>query len=459
MGGRAGPRTGGRGPAVTPALLVLALGTGSPTALAEPRAIALRELFAAAAVHYPEVPVAASELRTAQAGRSLVRATRRWPGLTGTGVFGVVPAARGDIFDSPDNPRDLDDLGPFWRMRLEVEYPIVTWGALAEAERGAAALVGSREARTRAKRDAGLLLAARAYFGWQLATRSLAVATEVRGHLEAHLQRLESPPEGQETEATDLFRARHGRFELDRLEARARRRLREAEVGLRELAGEDARPVRDELLPLVPDTRVVEDAVAEALSANAEVQEAERAAQARGHVAEAVRRERLPAMALQGRIDYGHATNRDEQHNPFVYDPFNVRSVAATVGLRWDLSFKQRQAKVAAAAADAQAAAARARAVKTRVSVEVAGLHARVEEARAVHESSRRALSTTANWLRVAEENVGLGTASTKDLIDSYTAYAQARGAHFEAVHDLDLAVVEWRLALGRPPLAPEESP
>ncbi len=440
-------------------VLALALAAAAVAPGAEARRIDLRELLAVTARSYPQVAVAEAELAAAQASHALARATRRWPRLTGVGLFGAVPAARGDIFDSPDDPRDLDDLGPFWRARLEVEYPLFTWGALDRAERAAGAIVGSREARARGRRDEGLLLAARAYFGWQLAARSLAVVGDVRGHLEDHLRRLESPPDGTETEATDLFRARHARFELDRLEARARRRAREAEAGLQELVGEPVRPARDELIPLAADTRALENAVAEALAANAEVREAEQVAEARGHLAEAVRRERLPALAIEGRLDYGHATNRDEQHNPFVYDPFNVRSLTAAVGLRWDLSFKQRGARVAREAAEAEAARARARALRARVRVELGDLHARLAEAREVHETSRRALSTTANWLRVAEENVGLGTASTKDLIDAYTAFMQARAAHFEAVHDLDLAVVAWRLALGREPLAEGEAP
>jgi outer membrane protein TolC len=281
----------------------------------------------------------------------------------------------------------------------------------------------------------------------------------VRGHLEEHLQRLESPPEGAETEPMDLFRARHARFELDRIEARAARRAREAEAGLRELYGEDVRPARDTLFVLAADAGEPARAIDEALAANPDVREAELAAEARAHLADVARLERRPLLAIEGRLEYGHASNRDKQDNPFAYEPFNVRSASAALALSWDLSVKQRDARVARAQAEAEAARARARAVRARVRVELEHLHARLAEARDVHEASRRALSTTANWLRVAEENVGLGSASTKELIDSYTAFVQARGAHFEAVHDLDLAVVAWRLALGREPLAEGEEP
>ena len=174
------------------------------------------------------------------------------------------------------------------------------------------------------------------------------------------------------------------------------------------------------------------------------------AAEAREHSAEAVRRERLPGLGIEGKFEYGRAPNRDKQDNPFVYDPFNARSFNAAFGLRWDLSFKQNAAKVAREEAEAQAARARRDAVATRLRLELGRLRARLDEATSVYETSRRALSTTANWLRVADENHALGTASTNDVVDSYTAYVQARVAHYDAIRELNLALVAWRLAQGR---------
>jgi len=429
-----------------------------PAVAEEARTLDLRTLFAITATSYPEVGVAEAELGSAAAAESLARSLRRTPRLTLTGGFGVVPGARGTVFDSRDSPRDLDDFGPFWRSRLEFQMPLFTFGALAEAERAAAAGTGARRERVRARRDVGLLLAARAYFGWQLATRSLGVLEEVRGHLDEHLARLESEAD-QESDPLDLFRARNARFVLDRAEAEARRRLRVAEAGLRELTGSETRPLTDDLVALQRDATSLEEALASALAANPELREADLAADARAHLAQAARRERWPSLGVEGRLEYGEAPGRTRQDNPFVYDPFNVRSVSAAFGLRWDVNFKQSGARAAREEAEAAAARARRDGLRARIRIELAQLEARLVEALAVYETSRRALSTTANWLRVAEENNGLGTASTSDVIDSYTAYAQARAAHFEATYDLNLAIVGWRLAQGREPLAEGEAP
>ena len=48
--------------------------------------------------------------------------------------MGVVPAAKGTIFDSPDTARDLDDLGPFVRFRLDATLPLYTFGRLTSGD-------------------------------------------------------------------------------------------------------------------------------------------------------------------------------------------------------------------------------------------------------------------------------------------------------------------------------------
>ena len=167
----------------------------------------------------------------------------------------------------------------------------------------------------------------------------------------------------------------------------------------------------------------------------------------------------MPALSLEGRFEQGQAANRDKQSNPFVYEPFNVRSIGATLALRWELNFAQTGAKARKDLADAAETRARHQALLARKRVELAEAHARLVEARAIHEASRAALSVGANWLRIAEENHGLETASMKDLIEAYGAFVQSRRSHLEAVHAPNRAVIDWRLATGGEPLEEGETP
>jgi outer membrane protein TolC len=428
-------------------LWAILLSSALTVAAEEPRPVGFPELVALALRNDPERAVAIAERRAAAAAVDLARWTRWSPRVTATGTFGVVPGARGDVFSSPDTPRDLDNLGPFWRTRFDISMPVLAFGRLAEAQRAAGAALASKEAKLGARHGFVAELAARAYYGYVLARQNLELLGEVRGHLERHRQSLEQA--GDEADPLDLYRVRNYGFQLDRLEAEARRGQEEARLGLRLLAGTEVAPAESELVALATDADL--DAVSDeqALAANPELREAELAAEARARLARS-EREVLPALAIEGRFEYGEAPGRTTQKSPFVYEPYNTRTLGAALALRWDLNFKQTGARAARAQAEADAARAKSAALATRLRFDLGRARARLREARADRETASRALGTTANWLRLAEENEGLGTASSRDVVDAYAAYLQARSAHLRAIHDLNLATVGWWAIIGR---------
>ncbi len=453
---------------MTPALLAaLLLADGPATAPAEPAAVTrrltLRELIAVAQERYPELAIVAAETEGAQALRSLAVWTRYTPRVTLTGVFGVVPAARGDIFNSPDSPRDLNDLGPFYRARVDASVPLWSFGRLRLANEAADAFVESKAAKAEAKRKTAASLAAHAWLGYLLAAGELDVIADTRKQLDKVIDKLDHPGEDDEPDPLDKLKARSYGFELDRAQARAERGRAIAEAGLRELVGappvERVAPAARELPALVIAEPELAPAIEAAVAADPELREARLAAQAKELYARSAGKERLPALAVDGRYEKGEAKNRDEQENPFVYEPFNVRSLAVTLGLRWDLNYMQTNARARKDMADAAELRAKADALAARTRVDVSEAHARLIEAIRVNEASRGALSTGANWVRIAEENYGLETASMKDLVDAYKAFVESQSEHLEALHALDLAVIDWRMTIGEAPLAEGEAP
>ncbi len=437
-------------------LAVAALVSAVAATAQEPIRVNLRELMRRAENAHPELAVARAERDSARAGEDLARWTRLSPRLSSTTVFGLVPGARGDIFSSPDTARDLNDLGPFWRTRLDLGIPLYTFGALGASQRAAQALVASREARAETKLNAARLQAARAYLGHLLAQENLTLLADVRAHLERLLETLEG---GEDQDPLDVYKARSYGFDLDRLESELRRAQRMAAAGLQELAGETVLPAPDRLPSLMAEPPDLELALREAMASHSELREAELAAEARAFLAEAARKERLPALAVEGRFEHSEAPGRARQSNPFAYDAFNARSLTAALGLRLDLNFKQTGARARREAAEAEAQKAKAQAARAKLRLELSDLHAALQEAREITEASRRAFSTAANWLRLAEENHGLGTASTKDVVEAYAAYVQSRAANLKATHDLALAIIAWRLACGRQALEEGENP
>jgi outer membrane protein TolC len=394
----------------------------------------------------------------------LARATRWTPKLTGTALLGGVPSARGDIFSSPDTGRDFGDLGLFWRVRLDTSLPVFTFGRLKGAQLAAEALEASKAAKVEATRKTAHQLAARAYFGCLLAQESLALIREVRGRLERAISKLENPePGAADPDPLDLYRAHSYGFELDQRETQAERELAVAAEGLRLLVGQpvgaEVRPTADQLVALEAPLPDLEVGFHEASERRAEAREAALAARAKELWAGVTAKERYPTLNLEGRFEYGAAPNRERQDNPFIYDPFNVRTLSAALAIRWDLSFAQTGARAAEEAAEAAGLWAQHQAVLAELHFEVAEAHARLAQADKDYATSLRALSTAASWLRAAEEGQTLGTASLRDLVEAFGATIRMRGAQLQATLDLDLALIGWRLALGYPPLAESEAP
>ena len=157
-------------------LWAILLSSALTTAAEEPRRVGFEELVALALQNDPERAVAGAERRAAAAAVDLARWMRWSPRLSATSAFGVVPGARGNVYSSPDTPRDLDDFGPFWRVRLDMSMPILSFGRLESAQQAAAAALASKDAKLGARRGDVAALAARAYYGYVLARQNLAAA-------------------------------------------------------------------------------------------------------------------------------------------------------------------------------------------------------------------------------------------------------------------------------------------
>jgi len=462
------PGTGWRAGTAAALVLLMAphLGVASPGAEATggERRIDLRELLAIAADRYPEVDIAEAEKRGAEALESQARWTRWTPKLTGGAVAGLVPAARGNILYSPDSPRDLNDLGPFWRFRLDMSQPFLTWGKLGAAQHAAENLVASKQSKVESKRNTGRSLASKAYFEFLLAQDRLKLISEVKLKLDELVGRLQNPPPGEpETDQMDLYKARSYEFKIARLEAGAARELEVASAGLNELVGLPAggvvRPRAQRLEPIEVPPPDLDKGISEALTTRSDIKEVTFAAEAQRLWAHSVSRDRYPTFGLEMRFEYGEARNRDKQDNPFVYEPFNVRTIAWALAGKWDLNFLQSGARTEKELAYAAELRAQREALSTRSEIEVVQAHAELIEAQKLLETSRKELSTTANWARVAEDNYGLGTSNIDDLVAAYGAAIESRASQLEAIRNLNIAVIAWRLALGRAPLLEGESP
>jgi outer membrane protein len=123
----------------------------------------------------------------------------------------------------------------------------------------------------------------------------------------------------------------------------------------------------------------------------------------------------------------------------------------AGLQLSWDFNLalgapKQRDE----AAARARARRAQAAQQSERVRAEILAARQQVNQAEAAIEVGQRGLASAEEGYRVRRALLGAGRATAVEVIDAETELTRARVALVDAHIDLHVALVRWRLAVGR---------
>jgi len=92
-------------------------------------------------------------VRQAEIDVELARRLRR-PDIAFKGRTGLVPEAKGDVFDSPDTANSLSGLGAFWRFEVSLIQPISTFGKIPAARQAAEDAVRLRRLSNRSRPSA-----------------------------------------------------------------------------------------------------------------------------------------------------------------------------------------------------------------------------------------------------------------------------------------------------------------
>ncbi|MFW6198544.1 MAG: TolC family protein, partial [Acidobacteriota bacterium] len=131
------------------------------------------------------------------------------------GRTGLVPEARGTIFDSPDSQNDLDGLGPFIQLDVGLTMPVFGWGRLGNLRAAARSGRNARAAQRDATADELGVRVSRAYWGLVAATAALEVAGDLRDEYEQILDQVEDKLAADEIDDTDAFEVQSLRYDIE----------------------------------------------------------------------------------------------------------------------------------------------------------------------------------------------------------------------------------------------------
>jgi outer membrane protein TolC len=368
---------------------------------------------------------------------------------------GLVPGARGNAFDSPDEQTDLDELGPFFRTDFNIVQPIYTFGRIeAGTDAARAALAVEEAARAKAGNDLGGEVV-RAYWAILAADESLRVAAELETQYELLIREIgrRAGSDDYQTDDVDLFEAESNLFDVERVRLEADDQGAIARRALNTLLQYDwTRTVRvaheatpifelsdDDALTLIERAKVLHPDLKRLREAAGIAQAGVRAANAK----------KAPAFYFNAFFRWAHAGNRTDQRNPFVVDDFNFRSLGYFVGLRWNLNFDRHSIEATQSDIRREAILAQHDALASRVSLEVYEAYRRALRNVALLESARKSRLAAENGLRVSYDLWELGIGQVFRILRLYERDFRLRQLEIEREFELNTSFAELAQAVG----------
>jgi len=385
-----------------------------------------------------------------------------------TAYTGVVPDVNADaavrnqsanqlLFNTDSNDFEngfsFSRLGPFGKLELRAVQPLLTFGKIGGYEDMAASNMRMIEAERQKEIQQVRYLVKRAYYIYQLSQEGLVILKDVREKLKQAEEKVEELliKNSENVEETDRLKIKVFLSDVENRSLDAEKGLRLARSGLMELTGIVGDLQVDQVML---KAEVVQDIEKEAIISKTlryqpelvrldqyiDIKKAERAT---------IKSALFPTVFLAGELNYSVAPGRTDIKSPFIQDEFNAFNLGVALGLKQDLGFHRTLNKMEEINADILRLGAQRERLGSlaRIKAEEA-----FEKAIAAHqgiEINERGFRAARSWLTSAGLAFNLGTAPTKDVLESYAAYFKSRVDLIRSTFELNMALSELSLATG----------
>lgn len=349
--------------------------------------------------------------------------------------------------------------GPYYHAKLEAQMPLWTWGKIdgyiAAAESGARAAA----AEAAQKRGEVVYDVKKYYNSLLLARRLKRTVDDVITTLKEAIKK-----------ADNLYQAGEGEIKKSDLEmlnvymAEAQKNQREAAKGITlarlalmqkmgmeespdfDIAAVKLAPQEGELLPLA-------HYVSAAFENRPEWGMLKNGLEARRQLLSAEKADRYPLIFLAGEAAYNNSPVRDDQRNPWLYDPYNGTSGGIVVGAKFDFAPSALSARLASKQADLDKLKEKEKFARSGIALQVRNAWETATAARADIDSSKAGLDAAQRWVMAAGLVYALGTAGAEDALKGLAAKAKTEKDYYQAIFDYNMALADLaRMCGGQPP-------
>lgn len=431
--------------------------------------LSLDKLIKMAIARSPEVAENQSDLAVAESHLDQAKAGY-YPQIGGTALIGPVndaeePLVLGNRIYDPSPPTELSTLGIFGRLDFKVTQPLYTFGKLSHRKDAARSEVQARKFGITSRKNEIALKVEELYYALLLAESGTRSADEAREFFDgakkriSRLLKLKSP----DVTESDLYRVDARRADTLRYRAEAQKGVRLASFALKALIGmpQDAELEVAEKVLGIRDVKLkrVDTYIQEALSERPELKQLKEALEAQKSQVEAAQSDRYPSLFVAMVGSGAVAPGRDTFQNRYIPDEFNHAWVSVVAGVRWDLDFGIKRARIDEAAAKYEKLRQTRAAAEMNIPIQVAKAYQDILEWEKAASAYHEAAVASRKWVFAAFSDFDMGIGTADNMLSSIEKYGHNQGKYLEALFNYHTSLAELEYATGAKVSGEEREP
>ncbi len=415
-----------------------------------PAPYALEQIIAHALEHNMDIAAARWKVAAADAQLRKAESARFLPRLRIDSESGLVPEAKGDVFNPPSDTSGVRPLGPFNRTELEFIQPIYPISRGRQLKAAAENGVSVEQADLADARVTAEYEIKKLYHGVLLAQDLNALVRRLTDELN---ERQDELAQSDALPMSSRYKLDLALLELDKQGRQVAMQLSMAQRALAWRAGladSTALSLRARwLAPVQTEIPALEDLVDQSLAQRPDWRKLQAGIAAKRALREAAEGAYKPQVFIGGGLRFAIAPGRTDQRNPFVKDEFNLFNGAVFIGMRQSLEFHLLAADVAKADAEYRQLASMRESARQGMQLDVRRAYAEWQRAEGDLTAARQSRQLARQWLKEAKEEYEFDADQLKELITAFESWAQIEQSYFQAIYDFNISVADLEKACG----------
>ncbi|MBL8911034.1 MAG: TolC family protein [Archangium sp.] len=158
-----------------------------------------------------------------------------------------------------------------------------------------------------------------------------------------------------------------------------------------------------------------------------------------------------PDFGIAGFFKWRWTTSATRQYSPFAYDPYNELNAGVGLVMRYQWDFPHKSIELEKARAEYEKMEHQRNLIAGGVKLELEKAYGETTLAFAKASKQGEAEKQARRWATSAFAAFELGTGDTRELVDSFSAYAQASAMKVQALYELQLGLRSLTRSVGQP--------